>query len=311
MSEIGIIANPNSLQNRRDPSRQKGLAYILGEQGQMEVTPSLDAIDQVARKFKESGIKILAINGGDGTISQTLTRFIKVYGTTPLPSIVLLGGGNVNVLKSNIRQKGRPEKVLYRLVQAYSKANTPIQKKKIYTLEIMGRHGFLFSDGCSCTFLDTYYKKKNGFIGVQLLLLRYFFSWIFKGKTYKRDFYNQNTEIKFDQSTRKTDSIVNFCSTIETMPYGFRHFPLAKVHREKIQILSFEIHANKLPLLMPLAVFWRRGPKAYGSKHFEGKAVEIQYEKPGEFISLDGELLKLEDSFVRMKTGVELEFLIV
>ena len=106
MSGIGIITNPHSKQNKRNPSRSQLLSYILGKQGQMEVTQSLDDLAQVAEKFKKNEIEILAINGGDGTISQTLTAFHKVYGDTKLPKIAILPGGTMNV-------RSEDEKTIY------------------------------------------------------------------------------------------------------------------------------------------------------------------------------------------------------
>src|SRR4051812_22856783 len=118
MSGIGIITNPHSKLNKRNPARMSLLGYILGAKGQLEVTNTLEDLGRVARDFKEKGVTILAINGGDGTICRTLTAFIKEYGETgtPLPQVALLRGGTINVLANNLRIKGSPEQVLYRLV---------------------------------------------------------------------------------------------------------------------------------------------------------------------------------------------------
>ena len=120
MSGIGIITNPHSKLNKRNPARSALLGYILGEKGTLEVTNSLEDIGRVAREFKERRIGLLAINGGDGTICRTLTAFIKEYGTAPMPKVALLRGGTINVLANNLGIRGSPEQILYRLVEAHS-----------------------------------------------------------------------------------------------------------------------------------------------------------------------------------------------
>ena len=63
MSGIGIITNPHSKLNKRNPNRTALLGYILGAKGQLEVTNTLADLGRVARDFKDKGITTLAING--------------------------------------------------------------------------------------------------------------------------------------------------------------------------------------------------------------------------------------------------------
>ena len=115
----------------------------------------------MASDFKEHGIKILAINGGDGTISQTLTAFIKAYDGAPLPKIAILRGGTINVLAENLGIKGSPEQVLYRLIERHSINNLTVTRK-ISTICIEGQHGFLFGNGTTAGFLELFTKIKLG-----------------------------------------------------------------------------------------------------------------------------------------------------
>ena len=134
MSGIGIITNPHSKLNKRNPQRTALLGYILGEKGRLEVTNNLDDLGRVAREFKSKNIGILAINGGDGTICRTLTAFIQVYGNAPLPKVALLRGGTINVLANNLGIAGSPEQVLYRLVEVYSNEEKDFENEKIETV---------------------------------------------------------------------------------------------------------------------------------------------------------------------------------
>ena len=71
----------------------------LPEEG---TTETLDEVRGLAREFKEKGIDILGISGGDGTNHRTLSTFLEVYGETPLPKIALLRGGTMNNLANQL-----------------------------------------------------------------------------------------------------------------------------------------------------------------------------------------------------------------
>src|SRR5690349_19758362 len=105
MPGIGIIANPHSKLNKQNPERHELLGYILGQQGQLRLTESLEHLSKVAAEFHQKKIDILAINGGDGTISRTLTAIVNEYKGDPLPPIALLRGGTMNVLAQNLGVK--------------------------------------------------------------------------------------------------------------------------------------------------------------------------------------------------------------
>ncbi len=93
MPGIGLITNPRSRLNRRDPSRIQRLGYLIGAHGQAEATRSLDDLHRACEDFHRERIDILGISGGDGTLHHTLTAMIRAYGTEPLPPIAILRGG--------------------------------------------------------------------------------------------------------------------------------------------------------------------------------------------------------------------------
>jgi diacylglycerol kinase (ATP) len=97
---IGVISNPNSRRNRRYPEQMNRLAYLLGEDDQGVTTRSAEDVVDVAKRFRDAEIDILALNGGDGTNHVTLTTFIEVYGDQPLPMVALLRGGTMNTVSN-------------------------------------------------------------------------------------------------------------------------------------------------------------------------------------------------------------------
>ncbi|HHH43710.1 MAG TPA: hypothetical protein ENK49_06195, partial [Gammaproteobacteria bacterium] len=65
---IGLITNPHSRRNRAHPDAVQG---IVANHPNIHhrVTPDREAIPAALQEFAALGVNILAINGGDGTIS--------------------------------------------------------------------------------------------------------------------------------------------------------------------------------------------------------------------------------------------------
>ncbi len=51
---IGVIVNPFSRQNKRNPDRINKLAYIVGSRGTIAATKNLSELEEVAVEFKKS-----------------------------------------------------------------------------------------------------------------------------------------------------------------------------------------------------------------------------------------------------------------
>ena len=107
MSGIGVVLNPKSRQNRRDPGAALRLARQLGPIGVVREADSIDALYRIAEDFRRDAVDVLAISGGDGTNTVTLTGFMDVYGSNPLPQVALLRGGTMNTVARSNRDPSR------------------------------------------------------------------------------------------------------------------------------------------------------------------------------------------------------------
>lgn len=158
MGGIGVISNPRSGKNKRNPGLARRLAYILGDKNLLAQPDHKDGLGEVARHFRERAIDILCINGGDGTAHTVLSAFLAEYGKTPLPTIALLRGGTMNTMARNIGLRGTPESILGRVVSAYA-ADEPLSTVERNLLVVDGKHaGFLFGNGLISSFLEAYYE---------------------------------------------------------------------------------------------------------------------------------------------------------
>jgi diacylglycerol kinase family enzyme len=170
MPGIGVVVNPKSRYNLRDRQAATRLARSLGDHGVVREAWSIDELYRIAGDFRHHGIDVLAISGGDGTNTVTLTGFIDVYGKepAPLPQVALLRGGTMNTVANSIGvPRERPDGLLQRLVDAYSRrAVEPIHQAHRYTMRVaptgdgaVGKpqFGFLFGTGVVHGFLAEYY----------------------------------------------------------------------------------------------------------------------------------------------------------
>lgn len=307
MSGIGIITNPHSKLNKRNPRRSALLGYILGAQGQLEVTNTLEDLGRVARDFKQRGIGVLAINGGDGTISRTLTAFIKEYGTEPMPKVALLRGGTINVLANNLGIKGAPEQVLYRLVEAHA-GGEPLPSRKVRLLAVEDNYGCLFGNGAAASFLTEYYKRKSGPLGAALWVFAVWTSRFFGGRLYYRVLRDMHqTLIPDGGSPIAHTTCAVFASTVEKLPLGYPLFRRLPSLEDGFQCVSFTFAAKDAVWQLPVTMIKIQDGATTGKMTLTCRELVVEADQPFDY-TLDGELFVSRDKRLEITTGPELEF---
>ncbi len=310
MAGIGIITNPHSKLNKRNPRRQQLLGYIAGERGHVEITNSLEDLKRVAETFHKRKIAILAINGGDGTISRTLTAFIETYGQDKLPMVALLRGGTINVLASNLGIKGSPEKILFRLMEEQSTSNFG-QCIKLRSIEVEGNYGFLFANGTSVRFLEAFYKNKTNSLGSFFMLCRLAFS-RFIGKS----FYNSIVRTEPVSLTADDGKTVNhestsvLCATIEKMPLGPPIFFGNRQKNDGFDCISFLMKAKDAWWRAPFEVIFNAAKQSSAKLMLHCQKLKLKTKEPSPY-TLDGEIYYPKENNLQINLGPEIEFVIV
>jgi diacylglycerol kinase (ATP) len=159
MAGIGIVLNPRSRKNLKDPKAARRLASTLGDHGVVREARSLDDLYRIAEDFKRLDIDVLGISGGDGTNHVTLTGFIDVYGGNALPQIAFLRGGTMNTVANSCGvSRGKPEGLLSKLLRRYVvRGARPLENVERHVARIGEHYGFLFGTGAVRGFLAEYY----------------------------------------------------------------------------------------------------------------------------------------------------------
>jgi diacylglycerol kinase (ATP) len=167
MSGIGVVLNPRSRRNLRDPGAALRLARRLGDHGVVRSARTVDELYRIAEDFRRVDIDVLAISGGDGTNHVTLTGFLDVYAGATIPRVALLRGGTMNTVANSVGVRhGKPEGLLARLIRDYAqRANEPLLNVERHVMRIAPcqsgaqKYGFLFGTGVMHGFLSEYYRS--------------------------------------------------------------------------------------------------------------------------------------------------------
>jgi len=164
VSGIGVVLNPKSGKNLRDPGAANRLARTLGDRGVVREAHSIDELYRIAEDFRRLQIDVLGISGGDGTNHVTLTGFIDVYQSHTLPQVAFLRGGTMNTVANSIGvPHGKPEGLLDRLMRAYAeRAVRPLRNVERNVMRLGSTYGFLFGTGAVYGFLAEYYRGSDG-----------------------------------------------------------------------------------------------------------------------------------------------------
>ena len=119
VATIGLVSNTLSRGNRRalpalPASDVKGVAILH------KPIEGRTGLDKAINDFAQAGVEVIAINGGDGTVSAVLTALLTHGGFDRPPALALLRGGTLNMCADDVGLSGRPRDALERLVAAVS-----------------------------------------------------------------------------------------------------------------------------------------------------------------------------------------------
>jgi hypothetical protein len=111
--KIGLISNAGSGHNRDQfPDIRERLERCDGLLHR--VTASPEEVPAVLQEFAAQGISVLAINGGDGTVSAILGEMLEGQYFQEAPLLVLLPGGTANMTAGDIGIRGKLSRAVER-----------------------------------------------------------------------------------------------------------------------------------------------------------------------------------------------------
>lgn len=301
MAGIGVILNPYSRSNRKNPERAEELGFIVGDKGSCYATRSLEDVKKLAREFKKREIEIVGISGGDGTYQKTLTVLTNVYGKDPLPKIALLGGGTMNNVVHCLKIRGTPETILSRLIYKYHQ-NEPFQETRIPLLKVNEGYGFLFGNGLLYRFLIDFNRAEGPtqWTAARMLLSAIGHA-ILHSRRGKELCARIDAEVSVDGKPWPFKNYTTiFAGTVETLGLGFDALYRARQQPDKFQICAFSLPPRQVAVSFPVLLMGRKVPSENWLDDLAGR-VEILYREPQGYM-FDGELYP-PVSQVRLQLG--------
>ena len=296
---IGVVLNPRSRRNLRDPRAASRLARTLGDHGVVREARSLDDLYRIAEDFKSLRIDVLGISGGDGTNHVTLTGFINVYDGMQLPQIAFLRGGTMNTVANSVGlRKGRPEGLLGQLIRAYAaRAAQPLINVERHVMRVGENYGFLFGTGAVYGYLAEYYRdgEPTPLVAAKTLL-RGIGSTLVGGEMVRRMAAPFRGSVELDDGTfwEERDYLAVAGGTIDQMGLNFRPFYRFDERPNTFHLLG--IHAPPMRFIRELPRIQRAEPMRPGNT-FEAT--------PGRAIirSSDGIMRYMIDGDLHQTTG--------
>ncbi|MGH7272145.1 MAG: diacylglycerol/lipid kinase family protein [Polyangiaceae bacterium] len=315
MSGIGVVLNPKSRRNLRDPGAAVRLARRLGDHGVLRSATSHEELYRIAEDFLREDIDVLAISGGDGTGHVTLTGFLDVYRGARVPEVALLRGGTMNTVANSIGvARGEPEGLLARLIRAYARrGHQPLTAVERHVMRIapaaggQAHVGFLFGTGVVHGFLAEYYRHGQPTpVVAAKTLARGVASTLVHGETIRQMAEPFRGSVVLDDGTEWPDReyITVAAGTVADLGLGFKPFHRYGERPGAFHMLG--IHASALSLVAELprirfSLPIREG-KAYSA--LPGRAIlRSTSASPGIKYMIDGDLHEVPGRGLAVEIG--------
>ena len=292
MPGIGVIINPHASGNRHSPRRVARFKSIVGEDGEVVATTDLAELDAVLERFRDSGVEIIAVCGGDGSFFHAISRVVPLWGERELPLLLPLRAGTINNLARTIgARRRRAESMLAHVVKDYRQGRThEVTQRNL--IRVNGEHyGYIVGAGLITNFLRLYYSgRKPGPVRAFGLLLVCGISWIFGTSlinavvnTIEADIDCDGERIPFRGYT------LILASSVAHIGLGVKPFYLSARKRGYYHLLAGDSTAGQL-----LGRLWRffRGFPADLDSLYDNLAsrVVIEFAEPQAF-TINGDIL--------------------
>jgi len=285
---IGLITNPRSRLNKRDPSRIKRLSYLIGSHGQAEATKSLDDLHRACEDFHKERIEILGISGGDGTLHHTLTAMTRAYGDDPLPPVAILRGGTMNTVATSFGIRGATPRLLFELIDKH-KRHQAFDTFERSLLRIDDTVGFIFGNGLIYNFLEAYYESPEPSPTVAAkLVAQAASSALFGGPLARRLYRRVRAHVTVDgERWARQDYGVIAAAVVEQIGLGFR--PFYRLHDKPDAFQLLGIHTDVVGFISELPRV-RAGAPMRRDKVIDALAYEAVIESDDELgFTVDGD----------------------
>lgn len=292
MSGIGVVVNPSAGGNRHTGDRLARLSRVVGSTGWVRETRSLEHLPEVAEECRQREVDVLAVCGGDGTYTRTLSALHEVYAGHPLPTFLPLRAGTMNTVARAVGAPAwQPERMLAQIVAEYRQGGA-LESMEHQLLCINGKFlGFMVGAGVVVGFLEEYYGSgRTGPVGAAVLLGRLIASALTGGVLVSKVLQWVEASMTCDEVAVPAGRFsVLYASSIEDIGLGFRPTYRARERPGHFHLFAGPLDAREL--VANLGKIRRGLPTGSPKVHDVTTArLQVRFPQPTSYM-IDGEIM--------------------
>lgn len=299
---IAVLANPHARRHRADPMLMSGYRGLDGVR--VHATRSLEELPGACAEIAAASPPVIAISGGDGTLSLGVSELRRAYGGRPLPPIAALPGGTMNMVAHSLGHASNPLRLLQTL------ASLPEEGRRLHrrdTLVVEGRSGFIFGLGLVTNFLEIYYDgPRTGPIKAAEVVAKGVVGVAKRNAYAKRMFRRQPGRLSIGGREIEAEWSAILVQTIENLGIGFR--PMYRAHERPGAFHALATDLSAVQIVNHLAYIFRGKPWPTSRMHDVVDARLVFTPPPeGCGYTLDGELYR-SAAPILVEVGPAVEF---
>jgi len=298
MGRIGIVNNPRARRNLRRPGTREELRRLLGSQGHLLDVATDACTREALAAFRREGVTLLAVNGGDGTLSRLATALVEGWGPPPWPRLVPLPGGSMNNVARAHGYRGPPERCLARLLRRLETQEPLLAvERDLLLVESQGeprRLGFLFATGAAVRFLDLWNaRERPGPLWAAALLAAALASALVGGRLARNVTRREPLRILSDgEEWPAREWLSVLAGSVPGLGLGSR--PFSRCDEQPGFFHAVGVTASPRRLVLELPALWRGRPgRRQGSLDVVTRHLVLEPREPLRF-TLDGDLYRAE-----------------
>jgi hypothetical protein len=299
MPKIGLISNPRSQRNRRGLD---GIHRAVADAPDVIhiATDGCQDLDGALREFARQDVRLLLINGGDGTVQTVLTRLLEGEPFETVPDVAVLARGTANTTAADVGLRGRAAAGLTRLLAAVRDGTIEgqIVERPILRLEnIQGKgpqRGMMFGAGAVHGAIELcrreiYARGLRGNLGIAVTLAGLLLGTVFRTRNYGV-LRGHEIAVSLDGGVENRRSrLLVLATTLHRLILGSR--PFWNYAGEPIRYTSIAYPPAHLLRSAPKVLYgWRRealSPEVYDSQG--AGRIAVRLDAP---FTVDGEMFE-------------------
>ncbi|MCB9556761.1 MAG: hypothetical protein H6707_11710 [Deltaproteobacteria bacterium] len=285
---IELLVNQRARRVQRQPAFLDQLADRFGARLRIQRTAGLSDARRAIDRLPDD-CRLIAVCGGDGTISQTITMLADRFAAR-MPTILVVPGGTMNTIAKNVVGRPSSEEQIRRALELLA-ADRPLGIRDVPTIRANGRLCFMTGAALAARFLEVYYERKAGWSAAAALAVELPLAAAFQLPLARRIFEPTRARITVDERQIACERFaLIIAATIPDVGLGMKVTYRGGRRSDCFHFVGSGLAARQLASQM-LRGF--RGKPIAGDHHFDmlARGVRIQFEEQEAYM-VDGDLLR-------------------